>query len=91
MEIDDSTQFFIVKKNFKVEQAPVTPFESKAPQPPTLPPIQAPAVNDAERSSARNIVSNIEGRSRAEMMKNIANLRHQGIKVDDDNEPAGVG
>ena len=88
MEIDDSTQFFIVKKNFKVEQAPVTPFESEAPQPPTLPPIQVPAVNDAERSSVRNVVSNIEGRMRVETTEDIADLRHQGIEVDDDNEPA---
>ena len=29
MEIDDSTQFFIVKKNFKVEQAPVTPYRGR--------------------------------------------------------------
>jgi len=87
MEIDDSTQFFIVKKNFKVEQAPVTPFESEAPQPPTRPPIQAPAVNVAERSYARNVVSNIEGRMRVKTTEDIADLRHQGIEVDDNNEP----
>ena len=74
MEIDDSTQFFIVKKNFKVEQAPGTPFESEAPQPPTLPPIQAFAVSNAERSSVRNVVSNIKGRMRVETTEDIADL-----------------
>ena len=74
MEIDNSTQFFIIKKNFKVEQAPVTPFESEAPQPPTLSSIQAPVVSNAEHSSAQNVVSNIEGRMRVETTEDIADL-----------------
>ena len=79
MEIDDSTQFFIVKKNFKVEQAPTTPFESEAPQPP-LPPVQAPAVSDAERSSVRNVVSNIKGRIHVEMTEDIADPDIRGSR-----------
>ncbi len=31
-EIDDGREFHIVKKNFKVDQAPPSPFESKARQ-----------------------------------------------------------
>ena len=86
MEIDDSTQFFIVKKNFKITEAPTEPFPSEAR-------IHAPAAPgdsvNPERSSNRNTTANIEGGlSRAAMREEIEQLRQQGITVDDDNEPA---
>jgi hypothetical protein len=88
MEINDGTEFFIVKKNFKVEQRPTIPFESEVPQEPPVPPIPAPNI-DAERSSDRNVVTNIvSGLSGTAMREEIDELRRQVIEVDDDNEPA---
>ena len=87
-EIDDGTEFFISKYNFKVEEAPPTPFASKTTQPNTPPPIPTPTNVDTERTSVRNVVTNIEGRMRVETTEDITELRHQGIMVDDDNEPA---
>ena len=85
-EINDGTEFFVAKHNFKVEQVLATPFESKTPQPPA-PPIPN-LVLDAERSSIRNVVANIEGRMCIETREDIAELQHQGIEVDDENKPA---
>jgi len=86
-EIDDGTEFVVAKYNFKVEQAPATPFESEMPQPDAPPPIPTPNL-DADCSSVRNAVTNIKGRMRLETSEDITDLRHQGIAVDDDNEPA---
>ncbi len=90
MELDDGTEFFVAKRNFKVEQPPATPFESEMPQlpAPPIPGAAVPNANAGKRSSNRNVVTNIEGRMRIETREDIAELRHQGIEVNDDNEPA---
>ena len=85
-KINDGTEFFVAKHNFKVEQAPTTPFESETPQPPE-PPIPNPVL-DAEGSSICNVVANIKGHTRIETREDIAELQHQGIEVDNDNKPA---
>ena len=60
-EIDDSTIFHIVKKNFKVLAAPAVPFESEAPNVPIVPvPVTGEALNP-DRIADRNVVPNIEG------------------------------
>jgi hypothetical protein len=88
MEINDGTKFFIVKKNFKVEQSPTIPFESEGPQEPAVPPIPAPNI-DAEWLLDRNAVTNIvSGLSCTATREEIDELRRQGIEVNDDNEPA---
>jgi hypothetical protein len=88
MEINDCTEFFIVKKNFKVEQRPTIPFKSEGPQEPAVPPIPAPNI-DAERSSDCNDVTNIVGGLPCTTTReDINKLGRQGIEVDDDNEPA---
>jgi hypothetical protein len=46
-KIDDGREFYIVKRNFKVDQPPPSPFESKARQQPE----PTPAANNTERRS----------------------------------------
>jgi hypothetical protein len=83
-EIDDGREFYIVKRNFKVDQPPPSPFESKARQQPE----PTPAANNTERGSERNAVLNVDGRSRNLTRGEIEELRQQGIEVDDDNKLA---
>jgi hypothetical protein len=83
-EIDNGREFYIVKRNFKVDQPPPSPFESKVRQQPE----PTPAANNTERGSKRNAVPNVDGRSRNLTREEIEELRQQGIEVDDDNEPA---
>jgi hypothetical protein len=86
-EIDNGTEFYIVKKNFKVKTAPPTPFPSKAPQAAAAPMLPIPN-NALERQSFTNVTSNIEGGlSCAATREQIKELRRQGIEVDNDNEP----
>ncbi len=60
-EINNSTIFHIVKKNFKVLSAPAIPFESKAPTVHVEPtPVPGEAANP-DRVADRNVVPNIEG------------------------------
>ena len=59
-EIDNGTEFYIVKKNFKVKTAPPTPFPSKAPQAAAAPTLPIPN-NTREHQSITNVTSNIEG------------------------------
>ncbi len=63
-EINDSTIFHIVKKNFKVLSAPATSFESKVPAVrencPPAPVIPDEALNP-DRIADRDVVPNIEG------------------------------
>ncbi len=90
-EIDDGTQFYVVKKNFKVDQAAPIPFKSERPTTTTLPPGRptgAPAIS-IERDSTCNVVNNIEGHMSHNLSsEEIKELWQQGIEVDDDNEPA---
>ena len=85
-DFDDGTIFHIVKKNFRIDTAPVQPFPSKARA-------QAPAVaaGDAvnpDHSSDCNVTVNIEGGlSQTATWEEIKQLQQQGITVKDDNEP----
>ena len=87
-EIDDSTIFHIVKKNFKVLSAPAVPFESESPNVPVVPaPVTGEALNP-DRIADRNVVPNIEGLSHRDSLRgDIDEQRRQGITVDDDNDP----
>ena len=80
-EFGDGVTFHIVKKNFQVEVAPETAFESEAAVANPIPP---PPV-DGERASGRNVVPNVFGG--AGLCEEIEQLRAEGIEVDDDNEP----
>ena len=85
-EIDDGTEFYIVKRNFKIVQAPPTPFTSEEPQAAAVLPVPN---NARERESSNNVTSIIEGGLlHAATREEIEELRRQGITVDDDNEPA---
>jgi len=92
-EIDDNTIFHISCNNFKVETSPSTPFEDEiVPSTPAQPPSERLIAatrrsrDDAVlRVEASDVVPNVVGGSRAE---EIAEMRQQGIQVDDDNEPA---
>ena len=85
-DIGEDVLLHIVKKNFKITEAPTEPFPSEAC-------IHAPAapgdsVNPV-RSSNCNTTANIEGGlSRAATREEIEQLRQQGITVDNDNERA---
>ena len=81
-EIDDSSIFHIVKKNFKVEVAPPVVFESEVAEPVNVPAPTAPSTAAVERASDRNVISNVEGTG-----TDVKDLACQGIAVDDDNEP----
>ena len=85
-DLGEDILFHIVKKNFKITQAPLVPFPSKART------HAAAATGDAvnpDHSSNHNTTANIEGGlSRAATREEIEQLRQQGITVDDDNEPA---
>lgn len=78
--IDDGTIFHVVCSNFRVGTAAGTPFEDElAPAPRQA----AAATNDEVelRTSHANV-------NRSELAQEVAELRQQGIEVDDDNEPA---
>jgi hypothetical protein len=87
-EINDSTIFHIVKKNFKVLSALGIPFESKAPAVHVEPaPVPGEAANP-DRVADRNVVPSIEGYSNRDSLRgDIDEQRRQGITVDDDNDP----
>jgi len=90
-EIDDSTIFHIVKKNFKILAAPAVPFDSESPGAMRVDPapvaVPGEAVNP-DRVADCNVVPNIEGYlDRDSLRGDIEEQRRQGITVDDDNEP----
>ena len=83
-DIDDSTVFNIVCGNFKVEQAPIHPFEDERVTTNATPASrQAEDPNRALRASIQNAVNNIGvgGATR----ENIQLLREQGVEVDDED------
>ncbi len=86
-EIDDNTVFHIVCNNFKVEVEGATPFEDEgvvsAPAPATSAQNAERARIAALRTAGEDVSSNI-----GNLQQEIAELRQQGIEVDDDNEPA---
>jgi hypothetical protein len=90
-EIDDSTIFHIVKKNFKILAVPAVPFDSERPAAMRVDPapvaVPGEAVNP-DRIADSNVVPNIEGYlDRDSLRGDIEEQRRQGITVDDDNEP----
>ncbi|KAL7537206.1 hypothetical protein ACHAXR_007655, partial [Thalassiosira sp. AJA248-18] len=83
-EIDNSTIFHICSNNFKVEVEGATPFEDEA-------------VRLQEGSAKRpceltadgaDVTPNVTFGSNSALAEQVAELREQGITVDEDNEPA---
>ena len=85
-EIDNGVIFHITCKNFKVEVDGATPFEDEVVvRVPTTPQPTAQATAAAgDRTSVHDVAPNVRG----VLAEEIAELRQQGIEVDDDNEPA---
>ena len=87
-EIDDGSEFHIVKFNFTVNVAPKVPFLGELNRGPRLHRQQRPAAAVGEvdplRAATREVVPNV-GELGGDDLKD---LRRQGIKVDDNNEPA---
>jgi hypothetical protein len=90
-KIDDSTIFYIVKKNFKILGAPAVPFDSERPEAMRVDPAPVPVPGEAMNPDwivDRNVVPNIRGYlDRDSLRGDIEEQRRQGITVDDDNEP----
>jgi hypothetical protein len=87
-EIDDGTEFHIVKFNFSVTRAPEMPFPGKQNRGPRLRRHQqlaaaVAAEADPLRIADRDVVPNV-----GDDGVDVDDLRHQGIEVDDDNKPA---
>lgn len=81
-EIDDGTIFHISCSNFRVDTAAATPFEDELVA--NAPPPRARTAAE-EHTAIRASFSNV---ARSELAQEVAELRQQGIEVDDDNEPA---
>ncbi len=76
---------FIVKKSFRFEQGPDTPFESeRAPLPRNIP---RPLPHGEDRTLLFNVVRNVGNG----LVDEVLELRAQGLAVDDDNEPLDKG
>ena len=73
-----------MKRNFKVDQPPTSPFESKAHQQPE----PTPTANNTECGNGHNVVPNFDERSRNFTREEIEELQQKGIKVNNDNELA---
>ena len=83
--IDDSTTFHIVCSNFRVDEAPATPFEDESFALPVAPRTTAADRNQQLRASLTNDDENGLG-AREVLAEHVAQLRAQGIEVDDDEE-----
>ena len=83
-QIDNGTVFHICCSNFKVEKEGATPFQSETvPNAPVETDASSPIVLEDLRASRVDVVSNV-----GPAAHDIAELRLQGIEVDDDNAPA---
>ena len=85
-EIDDGSEFHIVKKSFMVDVAHAQPFLGETSRKGTQqnqPAAMSGAVNELWAAGC-NIVTNIGGNLEGD----LNDCHHQGITVDDDNEPA---
>jgi hypothetical protein len=87
-EIDDGTEFHIVKFNFTVTTAPETPFPGEERRGPRSRRNQRPAAAAAAEVDPNRVVDRNAVSSVGEGEDAIEELRRQGIEVDDDNEPA---
>ncbi len=83
---DVDGECYIVKKNFHVDVSPEVPFESER-----TPVVHAPRLDleGVDRAALQNIVPNL--REGSGLDKTIAELRAEGVEVDDDNEPLDKG
>jgi hypothetical protein len=91
-EIDDSTIFHIVKKNFKVLSAPAIPFESKMPamrENPLLALVIPGEVLNPDCIADRDVMANIEGflTYHNKLPGNVNEQKRQGITINDNNDP----
>jgi len=87
-KIDDGTEFHIVKFNFSVTEAPETPFPGKQNCGTHSRRHQRPAAAVAAEADLRRVVDRDVIHNVGEGGVDVDDLRRQGIKVDDDNEPA---
>jgi hypothetical protein len=87
-EINKSTIFHIVKKNFKVLSAPEIPFKSEAPAVHVEPTMVPGEAANPDRVADCNVLPNIKGYSNRDSLQgDIDEQRRQGITVDNDNTP----
>jgi hypothetical protein len=87
-EINNSTIFHIVKKNFKILSAPAIPFESEALAVHVEPASVPGKAANPDRVADCNVVPNIEGYSNRDLLQgDIDEQRRQGITVDNNNDP----
>ena len=85
-EIDNGTVFHICCGNFKIEEAPSTPFEDKIV---VRTVVGAPQDPERERTMAlRESVTDITPNVNGGLSEEIVELRQQGIGVENNNEPA---
>ena len=87
-EIDDGSEFHIVKFNFTVNVAPEVPFPGEINRGPRSRRQQRPAAAvarevDPLRAATSDVFANV-----GNLGDDLEDLRRQGIEVDDDNEPA---
>ena len=86
-EIDNGVIFHITCKNFRVETVGATPFDDEIVVSAKIAPQETGPVTVAtagDRLSLHDVAPNIRG----VLAEEIAELRQQGVEVDDDNEPA---
>ena len=83
---NNSTVFHICCGNFKIEEAPSTPSEDGIV---VRTVVAAPQDLKRKRTTAlRELVADVTPNVNRGILQEIAELRQQGIKVGDDNEPA---
>ena len=77
-EIDDRSEFHICANNFRVYQDPVQPFEDESMATACAHPAAEPGNNKEARGSNENASNNIG-------QEDIADLRRQGVEVDNED------
>ena len=87
-EIDDGTEFHIVKSNFSVTTAPEVPFTGEQNHGPRSRRNQQPAAAVADGVDPLRVIGHDVVPNLGEGGDVINELRRQGIEVDDNNEPA---
>ena len=81
-EIDDGSEFHICANNFRVDQDPVQPFEDESMATAIAHPAAEPGNNKEARGSNENASNNI---GQGANQEDIAELRRQGVKVDNED------
>ena len=86
-EINNGSEFYIVKKNFKVKTPLLLPSQARHLR--QQPRLRCPSLTTHGSESTTNVTSNIEGGLlHAATREEIKELQRQGIKVANNNEPA---